>query len=178
MKAWLVTWKGVGNHACVKNPVAAILNSRLGSERVRRIVERTYVNARFSLSERLHYASSRRWRNPYPARFSSLHGVTWRGRVYCGDNPGEPAETGTRDANSWGLYDVHGNVWEWCHDWWNGADYAGDATDPWGNASGSTRALRGSAWDTDPENLRSAYRFTITPALSTGYLGFRLTKSE
>ena len=87
MKAWLVTWKGVGNHACVKNPVAAILNSRLGSERVRRIVERTYVNARFSLSERLHYASSRRWRNPYPARFSSLHGVTWRGRVYCGDNP-------------------------------------------------------------------------------------------
>jgi formylglycine-generating enzyme required for sulfatase activity len=51
---------------------------------------------------------------------------------------------GTKKANVWGIYDMHGNVWEWCSDWYG--DYNGDTTDLLGASSGSLRVLRGGSW--------------------------------
>ena len=81
-----MTWEWIGDHAAVPDKVAAILNPRLSEERVRETVEFLFANASYTLSERLGYASNRRF-NPYPARFGALTGIPWRGQVICGHNP-------------------------------------------------------------------------------------------
>ena len=83
MKAWLVTREWAGDCAAAeeKDRIVAVLNSRLSAERVREIVELLYVNATYSLSERLEYANRKQF-NPYPAQFG------WTaGEVTCGHNP-------------------------------------------------------------------------------------------
>ncbi|MCY2987932.1 MAG: formylglycine-generating enzyme family protein [Planctomycetota bacterium] len=64
---------------------------------------------------------------------------------------------GERQANPWALYDMHGNVWEWCQDW-QGAYGAGLASDPSGPGSATYRVLRGGSWDRNGGGSRSAYR--------------------
>ena len=85
-KAWLVTWEWAGDHAKRADKVAAILSPRLGGEHVRELVEFLYILDTASLSEKLSWAVSRD-RNPYPAKFGTLNGVTWEGEILCGHNP-------------------------------------------------------------------------------------------
>jgi len=84
-------------------------------------------------------------------------------------------EVGKKPPNAYGLYDMHGNVLEWCWDWY-GTYASGAQTDPRGAASGSTRVLRGGGWRTSGQNLRSAYRNSDSPAYRYDYIGFRLVR--
>lgn len=77
-----------------------------------------------------------------------------------------------KQANAWGLYDMHGNVFEWNWDWY--AAYSGDATDPVGPASGSIRVIRGGGWGDFAGNARSAVHFNTSPGSRGISLGFRL----
>ena len=83
-------------------------------------------------------------------------------------------DVGQYAANPWGFFDMHGNVYEWCADWY--VDYpTGAAFDPVGPADGSYRVGRGGSWYDSADGARSAYRFGGGPADSGSNLGFRLS---
>ncbi len=84
-------------------------------------------------------------------------------------------DVGSYPANQWGLFDIHGNVYEWCNDWYG--DYSGDATDPVGAGSGDGRLLRGGGWVLGANDCRSAFRDDHGPLGANGHVGFRPVRS-
>jgi len=80
---------------------------------------------------------------------------------------------GQKLPNAWGLFDMEGNVWQWCLDWF-GPYPGGVETDPAGPTSGSSRVYRGGCWFVVAEHCRSAFRFASLPVLRDYYLGFRI----
>jgi formylglycine-generating enzyme required for sulfatase activity len=114
----------------------------------------------------------------YACRAGTTTAYSTGGSITTGQanyNIGKTTNVGSYSANAWGLYDMHGNVWEWCWDWY-GNYSSGAQTDPVGASSGTSRLARGGSWYSDAQHVRSAYRNYGTPSGRSSRLGFRLVR--
>jgi formylglycine-generating enzyme required for sulfatase activity len=103
----------------------------------------------------------------------SLGDYAW----YKKNSKSETHPVGEKNPNAWGLYDMHGNVWEWCSDWY-ASYYTKDAvTDPVGPGESLGHVIRGGCWINKPEHCRSAVRLPVVPSYSSGSYGFRVALS-
>jgi formylglycine-generating enzyme required for sulfatase activity len=84
---------------------------------------------------------------------------------------------GQKKANVWGLYDMAGNVWEWCHDWYELSLGTSAVTDPLGSGS-SSRVIRGGGWGSNAFCTRAAFRDGKFPAYRYYDLGFRCSRTQ
>ncbi len=102
---------------------------------------------------------------------SILSEVGW----YCGNSGRKSRPVAQKSPNAWGLHDMHGNVSEWCQDWYG--EYDSDSrTDPCGPKSASGKVVRGGSWLSNAKNCRSASRFSWLPDSRIEFIGFRLVK--
>jgi len=90
---------------------------------------------------------------------------------YIGNSGNKTHQVGIKSANAWGLFDMHGNVLEWCWDW-EGAYL----TDPGSSSSGSLRMGRGGSWTDPAEFLRSAFRYSYDPYIRNHSIGLRVVR--
>jgi len=98
---------------------------------------------------------------------------------YAANSGGWSHPVGSRRPNALGLYDLSGNVWEWCHDWYSPEYYVRSETnDPQGPALGIKRVLRGGSWDNSAIDCRAAFRLAYRPDVSSAYIGFRIVLSS
>ncbi len=113
-----------------------------------------------------------------PAQANYDGNYTYKGGGSKGEYRERTVPVESFEANLWGLYQVHGNVWEWCEDVWHD-DYNGAPTDgsAWTTGKDSRRVLRGGSWSSGPRGLRSALRGRGTPDDRGGGFGVRLART-
>jgi formylglycine-generating enzyme required for sulfatase activity len=98
--------------------------------------------------------------------------------AWYGENSGKQTHpVAQKKPNAWGLYDMHGNVWEWCRDWYEGGYLSAGVTDPQGPDSGTARVLRGGCYLSLASCCRSAERLRGAPSVTGNVLGFRVCLS-
>ena len=130
-----------------------------------------------------------KYRLPTEAEWEYAGRAGTTGRFCCGDketdlknfawyeanSEGSTHPVGRLRPNAWGLYDMHGNVFEWCQDWF-GEYPPGPVIDPQGPASGEHRVLRGGSWNSAAEDVRCAYRLRLNPSYRYQHEGFRVAR--
>jgi formylglycine-generating enzyme required for sulfatase activity len=154
-----------------------------------RPVERVMWNQAIEFCQRLSQKTGNEYRLPSEAEWEYACRAKTLTDFYFGDalnsklanyamNVGETTNVGIYLPNAFGLYDMHGNVWEWCQDCCH-SDYKGAPQD--GSAwitndvdEGSYKVLRGGSWNSNPRSCRSAVRSDTYPGIRYDYVGFRV----
>ena len=116
------------------------------------------------------WTSDRRFSYGDDPGYTNLANYAW----YNGNSGGTTHPVGQKLPNPWGLYDLHGNVYEWCQDWWSANLPGGIAIDPQGPATGSDRVVRGGGWNYVGRYCRSARRDYSDPSYRFYDIGFRV----
>jgi formylglycine-generating enzyme required for sulfatase activity len=136
--------------------IAAHCEYRLPTEAEWEYACRAWTSTRFSYGDDLTY--------------TNLANYAW----YGNNSVGTTHPVGQKLPNPWGLYDMYGNVWEWCQDWWSDSLPGGIVMDPQGPATTGRRAFRGGSWYDLGRYCRSAGRSGRNPSFLTGNIGFRV----
>ncbi|MEW6237361.1 MAG: formylglycine-generating enzyme family protein [Candidatus Omnitrophota bacterium] len=104
--------------------------------------------------------------------FSPIHDqYMW----WCTNSSDQPHEVGLKLPNPWGLYDMHGNVWEWCSDWWEAPYARWPQVDPQGPETGTSIVIRGGSWFDYSSSCRSAFHYTVSEGKYYN-IGFRVCR--
>ena len=139
---------------------------------------------------RLNARTGQNYRLPTEAEweFAARGGNNSRGYQYAGSNNlgdvawykenagGKTHPVSQKSPNELGLYDMSGNVWEWCQDWF-GLYSSSAQTNPTGPSTGSSRIFRGGSWNLDPQSCRVDLRDDYDPGIRYSYVGFRLART-
>ncbi len=151
------------NNSCLKSPKLPVHGVSWGE-----------IESFFS---RLHTLTGQTFRLPTEAEWEYACGATdlKPSSAWFSENSSKIGPVAKKEANSFGLYDMQGNVWEWVSDWYEvGYDKRADRTNPTGPESGSQRVIRGGAYDTDSQECRCENRDSRPPILRDCTIGFRL----
>ncbi len=106
---------------------------------------------------------------------NSGYDLEWE--MFTGEEIGSTKEAKTKTANELGLFDMSGNVFEWCNDWTSSYSKA-QQTNPKGPANGNARVIRGGCWSCSANNCRISNRDSVTPDYRKNWVGFRLALSK
>lgn len=138
-----------------------------------------WMHCRLPTEAEWEYACRAGSRTPFNTGYNlTTSQANYDGNYPYGDNPKgsyrqKTLPVGSFSSNAWGLYDMHGNVWEWCSDWY-GAYPESSMSNPKGPESGLYRVIRGGSWDFYARRCRSAFRFNSYPGDRRNFIGFRL----
>jgi formylglycine-generating enzyme required for sulfatase activity len=132
------------------------------------------TEAEFEYASRAGSTDDYYWGRNYPLTTNADTLALDSNAVWGGNSSDTTAPVGSKLPNAFGLYDMSGNVWEWCNDW-SGPYADSSQTNPTGPTSGSARVVRGGSWQSsDAGNLSSAYRSNTSPGAVINTVGFRV----
>ena len=146
-------------------------------EFVKKLSEKTGKNYRLPSEAEWEYAARAGSQTAYS--FGDNEGELGRFGWFIQNSIGTTHPVGEKQVNSFGLHDMHGNVWEWTQDCWNW-DFTNAPADgsAWISGDCSLRVLRGGSWSNNPQILRSAFRFASITALRFNFNGFRVARDN
>ena len=117
--------------------------------------------------------------NSIQSEKANFNGQYPYGNVRKGAFRQKPLPVGSYEPNAWNLYDMHGNIAEWCSDWYDVAYYGNsDEKNPKGPKEGQFKVVRGGSWKGNGASLRSANRISYSPSIRLNTIGFRCAKDS